>query len=222
MVTQRLVPGVFLSCVLGVLLAGSGCGPEGGALLYWLGAGQTEKVSAEFVLGPGPILVLVDDPEERLSWAEARDLLAEETANALLASKATEKVVASQAVQRLRRSRSDFEDRGCREIGEMVKAERVLWLQVADFFASEEAQDLTAAARFAVSVRVINAKARTRDEVRLWPEEMEGRPVKAELSSNEMSRVKGRREITQALAAKLGNEVARLFYEHALDDMMKP
>ncbi|MBN1512052.1 MAG: hypothetical protein JXB13_08555 [Phycisphaerae bacterium] len=222
MPTHRLLPGILLLLVLVILPAGPACGPEGGALLYWMGAGQKEKVGAEFTLGPGPILVLVDDPEERLSWAEARDLLADETANALLANKATEKVVSNQAVQRLRRSRSDFEDRGCREIGEMLKAERVLWLQVADFFASEETQDLTAAARFAVSVRVINAKAQTREEVRLWPEEMEGRPVKAELSANEMSRLKGRREITQALTAKLGNEVARLFHEHALDDLMKP
>jgi len=222
MVTYRLVAGILLLLVLVILPAGPACGPEGGALLYWMGAGQKEKVGAEFTLGPGPIVVLVEDPEEGLGWAEARDLLAEETANALLAGKATEKVVSNQAVLRLRRSRSDFEDRGCREIGEMVKAERVLWLQVADFFASEETQDLTAAARFAVSVRVINAKAQTREEVRLWPEEMEGRPVKAELSANEMSRLKGRPEITQALAAKLGNEVARLFHEHTLDDLMKP
>jgi hypothetical protein len=222
MVSPRPPAAVLLLLLLVIPPAGPACGPEGGALLYWLGAAQKEKVGAELVLGPGPILVLVDDPEERLTWAEARDLLAEETANALLTSKATEKVISNHAVQRLRRSRSDFEDRGCREIGEMVGAERVVWLQVADFFASEETQDLTAAARFAVSVRVINAKATTRDEVRLWPQEMEGRPVKAELSSNEMSRLKSRREITQVLTAKLGNEVARLFHEHALDDLMKP
>jgi hypothetical protein len=222
MVACRPVAAALLVGILGMLSSGPGCGPEGGAMLYWMGAADKEKVGAEFELGAGPVLVLVDDPEERLTWAEARDVLAEETANALLTNEATGTVISIEAVRRLRRRRPDFEERGCREIGEMVEADRVVWLQVADFFASEDTQDLTAAARMAVSVRVVNAKAKTRDEVRLWPEEMEGRPVKAELSSNEMGRLDGRREITQALAAKLANEVARLFYEHTLDDLMKP
>ena len=61
-------PGWCCGVVLALALAG--CGPQGGAMLYWLGIGDDQKVEAEFTLGPGPLLILVDDPEERLTWGD--------------------------------------------------------------------------------------------------------------------------------------------------------
>jgi hypothetical protein len=167
--------------------------------------------------------VLVDDYGERLTWPETRDLLAVQVGEELLRHEATEKIISNDAVRRHRQARPDFNKKSCREIGEMVGADQVVWLEVADFFASERPQDSTSAARIAVTVKVVNPKgSKSEGTVRLWPEEREGHPIKAELSANEASRHDSRREIAKALSQKLATEVARLFYEHTLQDLAKP
>ncbi len=185
--------------------------------------GRREKVAPQFELSGGPILVFVDDYNSRVTWPEASDLLEQAVAVELVSHGATEKVLSPDALRRLRQTHTDFEDMYCNEIGRKVGADQILWLEVADFFASEQMSDLTAAARMAVTVKVINPHGTHRDgTVRLWPASRDGHPVRAELSANEVSKVKGRRAIATALTKKLAGEVARLFYEHKLEDLVAP
>ncbi|UCG15541.1 MAG: hypothetical protein JSV19_09630 [Phycisphaerales bacterium] len=205
------------------LLAVTGCGPGGGALLYFAGVGQTQKVEARYTLGEGPILVLVDDFNERLTWPETQDLLAEQTADELLARKATKKIISCDALRRLRQARPDFDRLCCNEIGRLIGADQIVWLEVADFFASQAVEDTGSAARMAVTVKVVNPRGTRKDgTVRLWPKEHDGQPVKAALSSNDVSRAGSRRAIAEALSSKLAVEVARLFYDHTAEDLVKP
>jgi hypothetical protein len=90
---------------------------------------------------------------------------------------------------------------------------------VQSFFAEEEVRDTTKAANISVTVKVIDPKEREdRRSVRLWPTGREGKPVAVELNSNEVSRLRTRERIADALAERLAKEVAKLFYEHPLQD----
>jgi len=73
-------------------------------------------------------------------------------------------------------------------------------------------------ARFTVAVRVINAKAETADEVRLWPTEREGRLVQVQISPHEIRQCKDLKEAHQKIAAAMAVEVAKLFYEQKIRD----
>ena len=205
------------------VLAITGCGPGGGALLYFAGVGQTQRVEARYTLSEGPILVLVDDFNERLTWPETQELLAEQTGDELLARKATKKIISCDALRRFRQARPDFDKLCCNDVGRLIGADQVVWLEVADFFASEAVEDTGSAARMAVTVKVVNPRGTRKDgTVRLWPEERDGHPVKAELSSNDVSRAGSRRAVAEALSTKLAVEVARLFYDHTAEDLVKP
>jgi len=191
-------------------------------MLYYLGAGDRQKTAAQFTLGKGPILVLVDDLGERVIWPEIRERLAGRLADDLLAHKATEKVISPQTLQLARRTQPDFDKRGCREVGRLMGADQVLWVEVADFFASEALEDVDSATRIAVTIKVVDPKGTVKDgNIRVWPVEREGRPVKVELSANDVNRARTRQAIAEELTSRLAVEIARLFYEHPLDDLVK-
>ena len=200
------------------LLALCGCGYQGGVLLSVLGAGQMHKVEAEYKLSDGPVLVLVDDLEERLTWPDARELLTEETTKLLIEHKATKKIISPETVARFRRGTPQFETRGAREIGRMVEADQVVWLEVKAFIAQEEMQDTSQAAILTVTVKVIDPNAEERSQVRLWPTVPEGRPVTTQLNSSDVVRLKTLPNIGRELCEKTAKEVAKLFYKHPIED----
>jgi len=194
---------------------------QAGTLLYWMGAGRLHKIEAEFILSEGPILILVDDLEERVTWAPARDLIAKEFARELLEHKATLKVISPETVRRFRRTHANFDDLKCTQVGRLVGAEQVLWIAVTAFYAEEEVHDTTQAASLSVTVRVINPNERkSRHKVRLWPTNREGKAVAVQLNANEVNRLKTKDRIATELSRKLAADVAKLFYEHSLQDPM--
>ncbi|MFH0983807.1 MAG: hypothetical protein V2A79_20015 [Planctomycetota bacterium] len=192
-----------------------GCGPQSATLLYWMGAGRFQQIEAEFKLSEGPLLILVDDLDERLTWAPARDLIAEALAKELLDHGATKKVIALETVQRFRRTHADVDTLKCNQVGRLVGAEQVLWIEVQSFLAEETVHDVSQAAALAVTVRVINPQETTdRTKVRLWPEQREGKPMAVQLNSNEVHTVKTQDRIAAELARKLAKDIAKLFYKH--------
>ncbi len=67
---RRLAPCVFALFML------TGCAGETfGGLLYHLFLPHSSRVTAEFTLADGPLLILVDDDWEQLTWPPARDVL---------------------------------------------------------------------------------------------------------------------------------------------------
>ena len=207
----------FLATVFAACL--SGCGAQAGTLLYWMGAGRLVQVEAEYVLGEGSILILVDDLHERLTWALARDSLAKELARELLEHQATQKIISPETVKRYRRTHANFDDLKCTQVGRLVGAEQVLWIEVVAFYAEEEVHDTTQAASISVTVRVINPRERTnRAKVRLWPSAREGKPVSVQLNSNEVNRLKTKERIATELSRMLAKDIAKLFYKHPLQD----
>ena len=198
----------------------SGCGYSQGQLLYMMGFGQGREAEAEFKLTrEGPVLILVDDFEERLDSPRTRTVLANLLARELEANQAVKEVVPRHRLEELRRRHEDFEERGGREIGEMAGAHQVLWLCVQDFSASPQIEETSAAARMAVTVKVLNVlEKKDKTKVRLWPLQHDGRLVSVDLDANVVVKAKTPEAISKLLAAKLAEKVAKLLYEYPLDD----
>ena len=217
-------PGMTRAVSCGLLAAllfapGAGCTYSGGELLYVLGFGGGQKVKARFRLSEEPVLLLFDDPAQRVDWPAMYNHVFDELSQQLLRHKAARKIVPHETLEHLRQSVANFEKRGCREIGEMAGATQVLWLEVREFFASEDFADATAAAYCSVAVRVVDAKQKAdRTRVRLFPESPAGHVVTVTLDGTEVAMARTKDGIARKLAERLGDKAARLFYDHKLGD----
>lgn len=173
------------------------------------------QVKAQYRLGPGPVLVLVDDVSDRVDWPPAKAYLVDDVSAELIQQKAAAKVVPRQTLDGIRQNEADFERRGCREIGELAGAEQVLWLQVQEFLADEQIPDAITAAYFGVTVKVISvAEKEDRSRVRLWPASPEGQLVSVTLSGSDVVRAKTKDAISRELTRKLASDIAKFFYDH--------
>ena len=205
---------------LGVLaLLAGGCGYAGGELLYMLGFGRPAKVEARFRLTEEPILILVDDPAQRIDWPIAKRYLTDELAQELIKKKAAKKIIPRQTLDRLRQSEPNLDKRGCREVGRMAGAEQVLWIETQDFYAREQIDAVDEAAYIAVTVKVLNAgEMPPGSRPRLWPTSPRGQEVLATLAGSEVLMLKTRDAIARELAGRLATRIAKLFYDHRLKE----
>ena len=202
-----------------VIIGQAGCGLTAGAALYWTGLFSPPKVEPEHVLDDRVLLILVDDPEERVDWPQTRAYLAESVRGQLLANEVVTRVLPADTTDRLQAAHADFPTRGCRQIGRLAGADQVLWLEVRDFYARQEITEVDVAARLAVTVKVINS--RDGDDaaaVRIWPVHPQGRRISADLTVGQVSRAKGIDAIARLLAEDVADKVAKLFYEHRADE----
>jgi hypothetical protein len=176
-------------------------------------------VKPEFHLAKGPLLVQVDDLSGRVDWPIATRYLTDDLSQELIKRKAASKIIPRQTLDNLRRSDPDFDKRSCREIGERVGAEQVLWIEVQDFYAEEEFFEPPHAAYFAVTVKVIDPHEKEkRSRVRLWPVSPEGHPVVVTLDGGEVLRAKTKDGIAKELVRRLAVEITKLFCEYRPDD----
>jgi hypothetical protein len=207
----------ILSLQLGSLAA---CGPTQGSILYFLGFGRGQKVEAQFRLTKQPVLILVDDTAGAVDWPAAKNYVFDELAQELLRNKAAAKLVPRESVERLRQSMPDFDSRGAREIGESVKAEQVLWVEIGDYLGDPQISEAVVAAYFNVSVKVLNVlEKERRSRVRLWPTSPRGHLVSVTMTASEVSIAQTKDGIARALAQRLAAAIARLFYDHRLGEL---
>lgn len=208
-----------MSLLAGLLPTLSGCGYSQGQLLYMLGFGQREIVKAKFTLTKGPILVLVDDVSGRIDWPPAQKYLIDTLSQELIKQDGADKIIPRRTVQNLRRSRSDFDKLSCREIGELVGAEQVLWLEVQSYFGDSEFFEPTNAAWFAVTIKVIDpTQKKDRSKVRLWPASPRGKYISISLNGSEVAMAKTKDGIAKALAQRLAERLAKLFCDYRPGD----
>lgn len=220
MVRQVFSKRVGLVVVAGMVSAASGCGPELGAWIYTLNLVPKQKIPAEYKLPPGPIMVLVDDDRDLIQPPLARSALVDALATELKAHELAERVTTNEELARLKQSESKFDQRGARELGQLAGADTVILLNTQAFSLEEDLELMVNPARFAVTVRVINAKAESRDQVRLWPEESterDGRLVQIEVKPHEMRSAKKTSEAHEKMASVLAVKIAELFYDRELE-----
>lgn len=205
---------------LALALSASGCGMTGGKMLYFLGYGRGRKIPAQFELPPGKLLILVDDAHELVTWPQAREMLAEQTARELVRHEAVDQVISNRSLLNLRQSDPDFDRRSAQAVGREIGADTVLIMQVREFLASDRIEDTEAAARMSVAIKVIDAREDTSSSrVRLWPTLGDGHLESIEMPATRVHSLKSEKAIAQALTHALGRNVARLFYQHTYGDV---
>ncbi|MHC4696485.1 MAG: hypothetical protein ACYTFA_07075 [Planctomycetota bacterium] len=211
--------GLWRVLALAACLGSGGCTYTGGKILYMLGFGREKVVEAEFRLTEEPVLILVDDFGDHVDWPAAKRYLSDELGQQLLKHSAAKKIIPQETIDRLRQSDPTLTKRSCREVGELAGAEQVLWIEVRDFLAEEIFDDVSDAAYFSVTVKVINVlEKERRSRVRLWPTGGEGRFVVGRLPGTAVAHLKSRDAISKALAGELAVEISKLFYDYQPDD----
>jgi hypothetical protein len=169
------------------------------------------------VLTTGPLLILVDDDQDLLDSPRTRDYLVAALIREFQTHEINANVIDNRKVNALRQRDPKFEERGCREVGRDVGAEQVLWLQVESFHASTEAQDIQQRPEFAATVKVINALAEKREDVRIWPDSMDGHRVIVIETAHLAQSARSLNELTQHLTTSLAHEIAKLFRDYEVD-----
>ena len=195
-----------------------GCGESFGGFLYHFNLVNPPKVSAEFALTSGALLILVDDDEELLTWAPAQDLLADQIARELRDHKVNTQAMAGSTVKPMRQTDSDFPTRSISEVGAATGAEQILWLQVRDFMASKDIQTISRAARFTVCAKVFNPRAVNKSELRLWPGQREGEIITVEKSAARVQPLGTDEDVARVLVEEMATAVARKFYSYTPED----
>ena len=205
--------------VLAIATLSTGCTYSGGELLYLMGVGRTAKVEAKFRLTQERLMVFVDDVHERVDWPQARNDLFDDLTQALMRHQAVTKIIPRESIDALRQSLPNFGRRGCRELGEMLEADQVLWVEVRDYLGDEQFTETKEAALWTVAVKVINVKEKkSRSRVRLWPMSPDGQLVTALLSGVDVARLKTKSAIARELSDRLAQRIAKLFYDHTPRD----
>jgi hypothetical protein len=199
---------------LSVAALASGCGPKFGAFLYFSGLGQDQKTPAEFQLPKKPLLILVDDDYDLIHPPIARDVLAEALAKELRDHELADKITSSEELAKLRQVTPEFEKRCADTVGRLAHAEVVLWLQVVRFTIPDDIDAALVPCYFGVTVKVLDAKATKREDVRLWPKEREGKTIEVKISPHDLQQCKSIREAHTLVAQTLAMDVAKLFYEY--------
>lgn len=216
--TQRSLRCAVLMCFACLLLV-SGCGRYAG-LAYFMGAGRKTKIEAEFELPEGKVLVLVDDPAERVIWPRARQLLEHDLGEELLIHKAVKSVISPDSVARFRQSDQRFERYSASTLGDKLGADTIIWLEVREFFAPIEIEDTSTAAKIAVSIKVLTTHEEKRsDRVRLWPDDEGGQIVETVLNAVDVHKIKGDNGVSRELARRAAIRIGRLFYDHTVGDV---
>jgi len=209
---SALFPGMLL------LLATVGCGPTAGAWLYTLGLVPPQKVKAEYKLPEGAVLILVDDDMELIQPPLAGKRLVDELAKELNKHDIADRVTTNNEIDRIRRKEPGFEQRGVREIGQLANADTVIWLRTKQFYIDNDLEIASSPAKFAVELKVINARAQTREEVRLWPPpHQQGRHIEVAVSPHKVMACKTRAEVHEKLAKAMSDKIAKLFYDYKID-----
>ncbi len=197
----------------------AGCGKSQGELLFMLGLGQGQEVEAKFRLTEGRVLILLDDASQRVGWPSTMRTLFDDLAQELLSHEAASKIIPHQTVQHLRQSTPELDRLGAREVGELVGAEQVLWIEVQDYLGESQIREATNAAYFTVTVKVLDVLETTkRTRVRLWPSSSKGRLVSVSLDGSEVVTKKTKDAVAKELAHRLAIRIAKLFYDYRLGD----
>jgi hypothetical protein len=193
-----------------------GCGPSSGGMWYFL-TQPKEKVPAEFRLPAGPLAVLVDDPLGQMEVGGMQNALAEAVGERLTAFRAHERMVPAERLDRLRRLDPDYESLPVRQVGERVGADVVLYVLVTRCRLQDVPDSDLYQGQLSARVKVIDAKAKPGDVVRLWPREQDGRLIDISLPQRTGSGDAVRRDVADELVNKSAKTIARLFCDYEID-----
>ncbi len=197
-----------------ILTAGLGVGSAGcqqmAALLAVAAGGDTTP--AEVRLTDGPLVLLVDDPDQLGVVPDAIRALYDETKAELSSHDVNDRLIGWDAVQRLRESESDFDEMSIRKIGETLGAEQVIYLRVKYWATRETPTDPQFKGTWRVGMKIISTERKP--DVRLWPKDATDRTIVVETDPELTDARSAETQVARTLGRKLARAVARHFYAH--------
>lgn len=199
--------------VMGIALL-AGCGPDMGAFLYHFGATPKQTVKAQYTLTKGKLLVLVDDAPGLDLPPQFCDRLHRAIRDEFEQTGINREMVGPADVSELRRKHADFDRLGIREVGRLAGAEQVVWVRPMTFEMNDNPDMTVDETRLIVAIKVINAKAESKDDLRLWPTSEDGHPIEIKISPGEVRELRTADAVLGKLATNLAEEVGRLFRDY--------
>jgi hypothetical protein len=198
-----------------------GCGPQVGALGYFFAPHPKQTIPAKFKLTTGPLLILVDDSPSLDTPPDFDRYVVQALSEEFGTRDINKNVVPAARVREMRREHNNFETndglpRGIREVGQLFDAEQVLWVQPKEFAMSDTPITALDPARLTVALKVINAKAEHRDELRLWPTSEEGELVTIQIKPQDVRKTKSPDELLKRMTQALAGKIGLLFRDHQL------
>lgn len=204
---QRLA--ISIACLIASVFPFSGC-IQMAAL--WTNITGGDIVKAEFKLTSGPLLILIDDPKSQITEPRGERDLHRTISARFLENDVNKRVVPYSDLAQMRQSERKFDRLATRDIGEKLGADQVLHLIVERFTLNAEPGAPIFKGEYSVRVRVLSTERK--HDVRLWPREQSGKLVAVSMPSMPSDSEKSASEYAAELAAKLGDEVSKLFYDH--------
>ena len=203
--------------VLALMAAGlSVCGCVQMAAL-WANITGGDVVYPQYTLTKGPLLILIDDADSVVTEPHAVRQLHKTISDVFLEYRVNRRVVAFADLLALRRSAKDYDRLSIRQIGEKLGADQVLFIGIERFTLRAEPGAPLFKGEFSVRVKV--ASTERRGDVRLWPRQETGRRVAVTTDPIPSDGDESAADVATQLAEKLGDLIAKLFYEHrALDN----
>lgn len=178
----------------------------------WTNMTGGDIVKAEFKPASGPLLIFIDDSRSQITEPRAERDLHKKISAVFLENDVNKKVIPYQELAHFRQMEKDFDKLSPRYIGEKLGADQVIYINVERFTIQSEPGAPIFKGDFAVRVKVLSTERK--HDVRLWPREESGRLVAVTTPAIPSDSEKSATEYAGKLADKLGEKVAKLFYEH--------
>jgi hypothetical protein len=208
---RLLILATSLSC-----LTSTGC-VQLGVLMHHAGLGPKEKIEAKYELPERPVVILVDDDLSLVQPPVACQALVDMLAIELKSHELVDRVTTNEELAELKSSVDDFSKLSIRQVGRSVQADVVLWVSVEDFRVPTEADLIAGPARFVVRVKVFDANAQRRQDVRLWPDNRQGQYLTVVIEPHNLQRYATIPAMHHALAEEMADKIAKLFYTYTIE-----
>jgi len=199
-----------LSLVALSILSFAGC-QQFAAL--WANVSGGDWIDPQFTLTKGPLLILLDDPnEDQLSDLRVYQEVHRTLSENFLHFDVNKRVIPFEDWSRMRQSETKYSSLKTRQIGEKLGAEQILLMHIVRFVVQPEPGAAIFQGEFTVNVKVLSTEAKR--DVRLWPNEEGGKRISVTTAPESADGDRTASDVSQELAIKLGKEVAKLFYGH--------
>lgn len=203
-------------CLAGLTLCGtaiSGCNIVGPAMVLLSPPPKVPKVYQLPAQSTG--VVFVDASSNILPRHSLRDKIGARATERLLGAKAMANMIDSRTAQAVASKESADAPLTITQIGQLSKADVVIWVKVDSFYLSPDGISYSPAAQ--LHVKVIDAVS----DRKLWPEEKAGYSLMvtaAAKASNLPQSMGDVQKAEEALAEIAGSAVAELFYDENVTD----
>lgn len=205
----------ILVCAL-LLPASAGCMQFASA---WANISGGDVVEPEFTLTKGPLLLLIDDPNNVVTEPRAVREVFATISDIFLEFKVNRQIIPWEEREQLERSEKGYHKLSIRQIGEKLGAEQVLYIQIERFSLQGEEGAPLLKGEFVTRIKVLSTKQD--HEVRLWPREPSGKRISATTPPVSSEGDKTASDVAKELAIKMGQAIAELFYEHRSLDKIR-